>query len=78
MGDVKRRLRRIESERPTPACPSCGHGGSGPVRIVFAGVVGPEGFEEEHCPECGRPLNLTLRLGETDLPHRGETEMDSF
>jgi hypothetical protein len=66
VGDVKRRLERLErQDGEGRGCPGCGWPPEGyPKDLEVATSFGGSTREPEFCPTCGRRLVVTVRWGD--------------
>jgi hypothetical protein len=66
MGDLERRIERLEARTGRGGCPGCQSGG--PMRFTSTSWGDPE---PEPCPACGRPpFRFTIRA----TPDRGDPD----
>ena len=56
MRSLRNRIQHLEAQtHATAVCPTCGHGGGGPVKCVVV-EDGEEIAGPDRCPACGRVL----------------------
>ena len=63
--NIRQRLARLEqAQNDSDGCPQCGAAPGAPVAFELNTEPGAARAPDTHCPQCGRVLSFTIRLGD--------------